>query len=336
MTDIDPFALDTCIRDSGISFKENSQSFIFDCPRCGKAGKLYIRKRDGRFVCWVCAETDKFSGSAEWALAELLSLPVGELRAQLGIGNSTPQATSEITVTIRDWFYDGPPPPDDRKVVEFDSEFLEITDTRSLEGREYLAARGIPLEVSVEYGLMFNPRNGRVIIPVFENGKLYGWQARATRPTEWRDKATGEIRKSPKILSLKTMEKGRHLMFYDRLIGSEHAVICEGPFDALKCHLVGGNVATMGKIVSDEQVELILQSGVKKVYLALDPDAMAEIELLATRLHSVEIYTLLPEDGYKDLGEMPMETVVERFRTAPRLDLRVIRPPLLSAPSQPL
>jgi hypothetical protein len=33
----------------------------------------------------------------------------------------------------------------------------------------------------VAYRLKFNPRTGRIIIPVIENGKLYGWQARATR-----------------------------------------------------------------------------------------------------------------------------------------------------------
>lgn len=336
MTDIDPFALDTCIRDSGISFKENAQSFIFDCPRCGKAGKLYIRKKDGRFVCWVCAETEGFAGSAEWALTELLSLPVGELRAQLGISNTTPQATSELAIPLRDWFFNEGPMLDDREVVEFDLKFLDITDPSSLKGREYLAARGISLEIAVEYNLKFEPTSGRVIIPVVEKGKLYGWQARATRPTEWRDRFTGEERKVPKILSLQTMQKGRHLMFYDRLVGSEHAVICEGPFDALKCHLIGGNVATMGKVVSDAQVALILDSGVKKVYLALDPDAIAEIELLATKLYDVEVYVLLPADGYKDLGEMPMEAVLERFETAPRLDLGVLRPPLLSATRHPL
>jgi hypothetical protein len=75
---------------------------------------------------------------------------------------------------------------------------------------------------------------------------------------------------------------------------------------------------------------------VKKVYLALDPDAQTEMQALAPKFYDVEVYILLPEPGYKDLGEMSMEAVLERFRTAPRLRLGVLRPNLLTRPRHSL
>jgi hypothetical protein len=107
-------------------------------------------------------------------------------------------------------------------------------------------------------------------------------------------------------------------MFQDRLMGSEHMVYTEGPIDALKCHLVGGNVAGMGKIVTRAQLAIIRGSGVKRVYIGLDLNAGRETMAMAQTLGNsdFELYRLTPAPGYEDLGAMPMEGVLERFRAA--------------------
>ena len=58
---LNPQKLNKYIKDLGISFKETSKSFIFNCPLCNGKDKLYVRKNDGRFRCFKCATDNGFS-----------------------------------------------------------------------------------------------------------------------------------------------------------------------------------------------------------------------------------------------------------------------------------
>ena len=92
--------------EGGVDYKRNGRSFILRCPRCSKREKLYVRKTDGRFVCWVCKETEGFSGAPEWALTELLGIPVAELRARL-YGTSRAPGAVYIDLQLDDFFEEG-------------------------------------------------------------------------------------------------------------------------------------------------------------------------------------------------------------------------------------
>jgi DNA primase len=110
------------------------------------------------------------------------------------------------------------------------------------------------------------------------------------------------------------------LMFGDSLKGSPHAIVTEGPIDALHCARLKGAVAAMGKVISKGQVALILRSGVKKVYLALDPDAAAETKKLLSTLSDLECFLLEPPSGKKDMGECSEQEVYHAFLNAPLLN----------------
>jgi len=112
-------------------------------------------------------------------------------------------------------------------------------------------------------------------------------------------------------------------MFADRVAGHDHAVLCEGPLDALKAHYCGGNVATMGKAVAPAQIQLLKSSGIKKLYLALDPDAAEEVNRLVESLSGhLELYDMIaPTNGTKaDLGAMSLEEVYDLFLSAPKIN----------------
>jgi len=164
-----------------------------------------------------------------------------------------------------------------------------------------------------------------VVFPVYDRGELYGYQERFILPTKYIDPSTNEEREIPKILSSTGIPRERMLMFSDRLIGSPHAILAEGPVDAIKAHLCGGNVATMGKAVGAEQFRLLLNGGIKKVYLGLDPDASGEFRRLArTYYDEVEMYDLRPKatgGGREklDLGAMSFEDVYRLFLDAERI-----------------
>ena len=300
--------------------RQNGVSWILDCPRCGKRDKLYIRKRDGRFVCWVCQESHGYAGAPEYALRDLLSWSIPKLREKL-YGDSGPAGDHLDLPTLYgqdpedELAGEVPGPPS----MSFPLDFFPIDHPHSENGAAYLASRGIPLPIALEYGIQYHPRQQRVIFPMEVDGRLVGWQARTIKPHSVWNEELQRVCKVPKILTPQGVDKGRILMFQDRLQGSRHAVLCEGPVSAMKAHKCGGNVATMGKNVSPAQIEILRASGVERVYLALDPDAAFEAGRLCQNLHDLELFLLHPSvDG--DLGDMDIDSVHDLFLRAPEVD----------------
>lgn len=320
----DPNTLKQFLRDSGLQYAENTQSYIFTCPRCQRPRKLFVSKRSGRFVCWRCGGAG-YKGRPEYALSDLLGVPVKEVQARL-YGGEVPVETF-LHVVIADFFGDGDELDEEALAVQvpilhWPEDYYPIEDAWSARGAEYLRGRGIPLWLATKYGLRYAPVEQRVVFPIADGDSLYGWQGRLIIPTTYTSR-TGETRELLKIRSSKDTPRERLLMFVDRLMGSDHAVLCEGPVDALKAHFCGGNVCSMGKSVSQEQMRVIVQSGVKKLYLALDPDAASETRRLVRQYSDdVELYEMIaPARGgdKADLGAMDFDEVYDLFLGARRI-----------------
>lgn len=304
---MDAVGLSKFIKDAGISYKQTSNSYIFTCPRCSKRDKLYIRKKDGRFICFYCHENDHFSGKVEYALSEILNLSIGEIRQHLYqkefIKKATPiyldiqtnqenyEEKKEQTFVTLSWPFESYP----------------LDHPYSVKGLTYLESRGIPLAIALQYGLRYFPQQSRILFPVYHQHRLCGWQGRVISNIQ------------PKVLSSKNLPTSHLVMFEDRLQTNHHIVVCEGPIDAIKAHLCGGNIATMGKMVGKHQIELLLSYNPSKIYLALDPDAANETNRLLQEFGDYECYLLWPSKGKKDLGELSFEEVYELFIKAPKI-----------------
>lgn len=306
-----PNNLSRIIKGSGISHKENSISFVFTCPKCNKKDRLYIRKRDGIFRCFYCITTVNFQGKAEYALQHLLERSYKDIqkdiydnieqKIELFINLSIVDFDDEIETTVE---------LDPLPILTFPLDFYTLTHDFSKKGREYLLKRNLDIDMCQEYDIRYCPSERRIVFPVKHEGNIYGWQNRTIL----------ENPSVPKMLSSTNLPKNRTLMFMDRLKGLGYAILTEGPIDALKCHLIGGgNVATMGKQVSDGQIQLLLDHGIKKLYLALDPDAYMEMDLLCNKWrHIFELFLMHPHK--KDIGEMDYEEVLELFKHAPKIE----------------
>lgn len=319
----DPVVLRDFLRESGLSYDENTKSYIFQCPRCKRARKLFISKRSGRFVCWRCAGAG-YKGRPEYALADLLGQRVKDIQARLYGGDVPVEAY--LHVVLDDFYGDGDVIEDEDfdevPVLAYPEDYYLITTPDAARGAQYLAGRGIPARIAAEYGIHYSLMEQRVVFPIAESGRLYGWQGRLVTPTrKWVDKE-GNERESLKIKTSKNTPRERLLMFVDRLRDSPHAVLCEGPVDALKAHYCGGNVCAMGKNVSTEQLNLIIRSGVKKLYLALDPDAAEQtMRIIRRHFDDVELYQMVARTtaGKPDLGAMELWEVYELFLDAKRV-----------------
>lgn len=327
MTSFDPEALAKIVEGGSVPYRQNAISYIFECPRCQKADKLYIRKRDGIFRCWRCVEVDRFSGKAEWALRELYDLPLHILRTKLYGAELPDTLVEELVLDFEGFGYED----DEVSVASVPPTLMWPPDFYTFDdglpfanGARYLASRGINIEHVRTYDIRYAPSERRVVFPVKVNGNLIGWQARFTGPTEVFDEKTGNTRRIPKILTSESLRDtgSRYLMFQDRLKGATHCALAEGPVSAIKLHRVGGNVASMGKAVSRNQLATILSYGVKKLYLALDPDAADEItRIVRDELDSdIDTFLLLPPKGREDLGDATPDEVYEQYLNAPRID----------------
>ena len=317
---------------SGLKWRESGTSYIFTCPRCRKEEKLWMFKQDGRFICFYCAEIEGFKGRPEYALADLLATSVGAIKKDL-YGYEAPQATLFLDVELEDWWSNDerlPEVPDLTKnpVRLWGPNAYAIDHKLAARGAEYLAGRGIDLDLAKRYGIRYNGVEQRVLFPVQYRGKLFGWQGRLIGPNEILTE-DGRTKKIPKIVTTpEGLKKAQLLMYADQLEGAKQAIVTEGPVDGIKCDGCHepdekpGNVVTMGMGVSEAQVNLIRYSGVERVYLGLDPDAAQNTERLVKAFcETQKVYVMEPPRGYKDFGEMSVEDVADVWRSTQPVQL---------------
>lgn len=305
------------IEEEGLQFKETPTALKTTCPQCGRDDKLSILKHNGAVICYrgSCQLKGWF---ADW-LSLTAGITIKEARARIeGPARITSYSLDDTQETPQDaapvrWPYKG--------LVPIGSEYFP-------EGRAYLERRGIPVDVAAHYGIMYGPdammvqpphMQRRVFIPIMREGKCYGFQARAIDP----------VREQDRMRNNDGFRRDLLVMFEDRLASAQHVVICEGPFDAMKFHLVGGNIATMGKVVTQKQLELILSYRPKKVFLALDDDAGEEIMELSRKFPCPVYWVSVPEQatvrcrsaGRKaDFGECTFEECQQAVREAVLVD----------------
>ncbi len=318
-------ALVELLRTEGLDFHNSARSWVLDCPLCGKR-KWAIRKTDGYSKCYRCDHD--FKGWADYTLSVALKRPKAEFSALLyGVVLTTVEREEPQESRWVDHWEELE--RDDVEVIDLTAwppEVFRPPDHHALDskagapGLRYLEGRGISLELAKAYDLRYNPVEERVIFPIVVEGVLRGWQGRLIHKGEYVDKQ-GRERTLPKALTeLPANWGGKVLMFHDRLKGSKHGIIAEGPMDALKCHLAGGNAATMGKSVTAEQLDIYVRHfGLRELYLGLDDDAAEDIERLCSELSwykDIQVYRLRPAPGREDLGEGTLEENLEQFRTA--------------------
>lgn len=148
-------------------------------------------------------------------------------------------------------------------------------------------------------GYSFGPR---LIFPIYQFGTYRGFQGRSIYKNTY-----------PKYIGASNMNKRTILYNYDIAFSqNEQLVITEGFFDQIR---VGDTaVATLGKIITEEQIRLIKLGEFKKVIVFLDKDAEKEAYENADKLKSTfPTYFAKPKEPFKDPGEMTRHDIQEVF-----------------------
>jgi len=292
---------------------QNARSYIFDCPACGGDKKLYISKKDGLSVCFK-GKTDKCprpGSSAQYALSLISGLPFDVVKREIV------DFVENLAEQIRVKFDNDEVKQEEVKLptVMLPIDIAFMGEHAAEEGQKYLEGRGLPLEVQQKYGVLYSPSMRRVIFPVIMDKKLYGWQGRAI----------DNVRHEDRMYNIPGPWKARTLMFYENIVGKDFVIVAEGPVSAMKFYKVGNFVATMGKEISTRQLELMRNAGVKKIYLAIDPDAVDKLNKIRYILDNellgrIECFHIPVPENRGDFGDCTFEECEVAFQRASKLD----------------
>lgn len=309
------------LKENDCQYEENWQSYIFTCPKCNKIEKLYLRKRDARFICWYCAGRIGYSGKGEYFLSDLLGQNVTDLKDAI-------YGPQELTLDI-DWTVEWEKPPEDVEFVvyKYPYDFYTLDEKISAKGVAYLESRGISLEVGLKYDVRYCPTSRSVVFPIKKDGYLLGWQERLTVPHEV--VVDGILYKTNKTKTARGVDRENLVMWANTITGPT-VVLCEGPITALKAYKCGGFAATMGKVVTKHQMFLLKRMGVKTIYMALDVDARIESDRLVREwcldFDFMDMYPRPWEVLKKgqDQGDLDPDLVLRQFKAARPYELNAL------------
>jgi hypothetical protein len=145
----------------------------------------------------------------------------------------------------------------------------------------------------------------RIIIPTFKDGELLGWQARLV--------GEPHNKRIPKYWNMPRMKRNRMLYNFDYAKRYPYVVLMEGCTDVWRFGPEA--VALFGKTLSLQQLQMITATW-KKVYVALDGDAIIDAQGIYDQLPNIEKY-LVEFPGKTDPGSLPSSTLRDMIlRTA--------------------
>lgn len=296
----------------GINYSIGKQSFITDCisPMCGKPKHMYIRKKDGQSICFKCGTKWNWkrliSAVSKCELKDAYSIFWG-----LGAGdeiNKTLELEFELEPSdkeeeIKKVFWSKPMP------IDF------IPYNKSSRAMDYLYKRGVTnINLLNKFDVRYNAGMDAVVFPILSlsesMGYLLGWQARKIEPKE----------NEPKVITMPGFDKSKFLLNYlNSSCFKEKVILVEGPFDCIHADVINGfgAVASLGKHVSQDQIEMLLNSDVKEIYIGLDNDAAEQVYEVVNQLglHK-KCFRIKPPEHRGDFGECTPEEMKESLDNA--------------------
>ena len=260
----------------------SGSELICTCPSCGKPRHFYFNRQKGLGLCHHCGYSCN-----EFQLLQKLNQ----------------QKTSLDTPYNRSVLHNEESPASPIELPKF-THPLPHNSKLGRKAEKFLISRNITIQQAQKFkfgvceGYRRGEQNfsGRLILPVYESGKLVFFQARALNG------------QGPKYFNLKGFKKS-HFLF--NLPEGKEAILTEGILSAIAVN----GTAIFGKVLSSAQLKKLEYLDLKKVAVLLDSDARVETLSLARKLKSygdwmVEIAILFEGDP-ADYSKVQMKELLE-------------------------
>lgn len=283
----------------------------FGCERHDKFGILFTN--DGAVVtCMRCGESDSLYNYLikinKRELIEGFSAPV---KNQL-----KPLEKEEEIIEDKE-----------HKKVSLPGGFRRIYFDDYLDGRGFISTdyKKYHIGVSDERRLRHH-----IVFPIYQNGELKSWLARSRMDKDWHKQNIRDFKDKNASLVLRYYNsEGTE---FSELVGNldnivhENCILVEGLFDEQNISKIVRGLRikescgfTFGKSLSTDQVELLVEKGVKNLTLMYDPDALKEIEKYVLKYANrfENIYGIALR-GDKDPGDLNSQEFVDHYKDRKR------------------
>ena len=286
--------------DSSIKHTGSGREVHICCPFCGDHRyRLYIELNKGLVYCHNC----NFKGTVvnliqrveciSYTRATEIFMDVkGNMNIPLDICESLEH---KLLIGSNEYNLD-------KRAIPLPDEYQLLTTSEQVLAKKaikYLQSRSITLSQIQRYSMGFCAMGeyaGRIIIPIYEDGKLKFWVSRAIGNTQrLKEKSPSnepyQYGKSEVIFNIDTAAKKYHT-----------AIISEGIFDALSWGDMG--VSLLGKELYDEQFRVLMNYRellYDGIYIAVDSDAASRADIIAQRLSEFfHVFIINIPDEYDD------------------------------------
>lgn len=303
------------INECGLDYVEKDRTIYTTCPLCLRNDKCSILKENGATICYHASCEFGRRWFEDWLA---LTLKITKTEAKHKLYNLFYNTNDPLDIELEN--------PDIPPLKEINYPFaglVSLDNSEAIPAQEYLIKRGFIVNNLIKYKIMYEPLTRRIFIPAIMNNRCYGWQARSI----------DNVPPSDRIRNNTGFRRAMILLFYDTLKNKDFVILTEGPFDALKFEKIGSFVASMGAILTKEQINLLHKSKIKTVYLAYDPDILSNVQYIEKLIKSIGLHIKILQipktclDRCKklnkkpDFGECTYEEAESAFYSAKSFDI---------------
>ncbi len=234
--------------------KIKEEEISIDCPFCERSEKHFQISTDENnptFYCYRCGS----KGSYVRLVMKIDKISYNEANVIVNGG---------VNLSVSE----------EKEKYNFPNIEFPLKSLWTSQSREYLRRRGIKESTIRKFGLYFcstGKYKDRIIIPIRLDDKDITFQGRLINNT-----STLRYRSPPSSPT-------NRLLFNCDDIDNDTVILVEGVFDVFRLYQDGyGNQvgATLGKKISEHQINLLKDKNVKRVWLMYDPDTKMETETL--------------------------------------------------------
>jgi len=283
----------------GTGQKRSRENFAFHCPFCNhKKPKLEVNlhtndKGQNHWACWVC----QTRGTTIRSLLKQLSVPREKAIEIL-------KFVHKGTVEYHEGSFS----------VQLPKEFTRLSTastTSFIENkiRRYLYARGLTDNDFLKYHIGYcttGEYGGRIILPSFDSSNRLNY-------------FTGRDVENSRF-KYKNPEVTKDMVMFENLINWNCPIIlCEGPFDAIA--IKRNAIPVLGKTIPEFLLKRLIEMRVKKVFIALDGDAIKTALRYSEQLESYGIEVYLVKLDKKDPSDLGFEQFTKLISHSKKLDL---------------
>jgi len=268
---------------------------VFTCPSCNHhKKKLTFNLLSQKFQCWVCG----YKGHRAFQLLKKSNAPGAAFGALKEIDqqyNFKKQIKQKV----------------DTNTLQFPQGVTPIMSSSAVLSRHalhYLNQRGITQQDVVKYDLHYceqGPLRNMVVVPSYDKDGFLNYYV-------------GRSFDKNAYIKHKLASSTKDIIGFEMYINWDLPVIlCEGAFDAMA--IKRNAIPLFGKKLSTTLMKKIIKSNVKKIYLALDEDALKDAFNHAETFMSYGKKVYLIEMGDKDPSELGFKNFTKLLHNAIKL-----------------